>query len=131
MAEHLMTDPIDLDRFTDFTPEQQARASAWVEAELAERPARRGDAFLVLADPDEWPSRTTITALTGWLHANGLHRTARQVERSHVPDGYVLLLLLGDEVRVRVVQAEVFAPEDVPVGASALGVLGLLAGGAR
>lgn len=94
-------------------------------------PVPRNAAALVSVDAEPWI--TTRDALADHLRESGLHGVAKRVRRILVPANHVLIVVVESDVRIRVIDlrdddGDDARDADVPRGASALSVLGMLGG---
>lgn len=98
---------VDLQAHTDFTARDTH--ALWRAVHFC--PPTRDEAF-VLVSGDAELLRMPRFELASWLRENGLSPYARLVERTPVPNGHTLLLLVGDEVRIRTLDLAMFEDEE-------------------
>jgi len=112
----------------DIGPADLAASAGFIASELAHTPATRHDLFLVVAG--EPPRRITRSDGVAMLRNGGAHTVARRLERTLVPTGKVVLLVLTDGARPPHVGLLDVA-QAMNLGGGVRGLLGHLAGGPR
>lgn len=92
----------------------------------------------VVATPDAPPWITTKSDASEHFRGCGLSRVAKDIARTPIPRGTVLMVMAEDSVRLRVIDlmgddtADIVEPESTtPSSAIALGALGAAYGGGR
>lgn len=89
----------------DFDPIAVERFASWLQAQFSLRPVERDEAILVQQDGE--PERLPVAEALEWLRSNGLTAVLRSVERTNVPIGAVVAIVVGDAgVRVSAMQVD-------------------------
>jgi hypothetical protein len=87
---------------------------------------------VLLVMPDDDPLPMTFDEACLWCDENRLSRVRHDLERAAVKRGHTILIVVGDETRIRVVDPDIDRHlADLPRSHVALGLLGSAAGGQR
>lgn len=80
------------------------RLADWLILEATREPFERGEAILVDAEGE--PERLSRASLVGRMRAGGMASLARRLERTVVPTGHTLALVLGQTVEVKTMRTD-------------------------